>query len=213
MPYDRRGNKNPNYQAVWPRRRPMLEEFCRMGLSLSEMARRFHCNKRHVRLAISQFGIEYKLFVGAGVNNPAWRGGVVIEKKGYVKVYAPNHPHKDRHNKVWQHRIVMEAKLGRILDRSERVHHIDGNPLNNRPDNLQLFRSNGEHLAETLAGKCPQWGIDGKHRISDAVRRRHLRDKAMQVVPNRTPQGTYAPSSRQSSGHSEASAATGPQNP
>ena len=36
------------------------------------------------------------------------------------------------------HRKVMEENLGRKLESSEIVHHIDGNTLNNSLDNLEL---------------------------------------------------------------------------
>lgn len=37
------------------------------------------------------------------------------------------------------HRITMEEHVGRALDRSEVVHHIDGNIRNNRLENLKLM--------------------------------------------------------------------------
>jgi HNH endonuclease len=43
-----------------------------------------------------------------------------------------------------EQRVVMERALGRKLDHSEHVHHIDGNRLNNDLSNLQLI-TNGEH--------------------------------------------------------------------
>jgi hypothetical protein len=39
----------------------------------------------------------------------------------------------------------MEEKLGRPLVGKECVHHKDGKPGNNNPDNLQLCRDNAEH--------------------------------------------------------------------
>ena len=43
-------------------------------------------------------------------------------------------------------RHLMEMKLGRKLVSGEVVHHIDGNPMNNRLENLELFSSHGDHL-------------------------------------------------------------------
>jgi hypothetical protein len=47
-----------------------------------------------------------------------------------------------------EHRVVMEGILGRKLAPSEIVHHKDGNGLNNSPDNLELFASQGIHRIE-----------------------------------------------------------------
>jgi len=44
-------------------------------------------------------------------------------------------------------RILMEQKLGRELLPEEDVHHIDGNPLNNNLNNLEIIM-HGEHQRE-----------------------------------------------------------------
>jgi len=55
------------------------------------------------------------------------------EGKSYTKLYG-------RH----EHRVVMEAKLGRPLLSEEIVHHIDHNKKNNHPDNLMVM-TRSEH--------------------------------------------------------------------
>ena len=47
---------------------------------------------------------------------------------------------------VHTHRIVAAKKIGRCLLKGEVVHHIDGNKLNNSPENLQVLSSQAEHI-------------------------------------------------------------------
>jgi hypothetical protein len=42
---------------------------------------------------------------------------------------------------VYEHRYIMEQKIGRLLNSTEIVHHIDGNKFNNYIDNLILVDS------------------------------------------------------------------------
>jgi hypothetical protein len=44
-----------------------------------------------------------------------------------------------------EHRAVMERLLGRKLTKGEVVHHIDGDRLNNTPENLELLPSQAVH--------------------------------------------------------------------
>jgi len=44
-----------------------------------------------------------------------------------------------------EHRYVMEQKLGRKLERSEMVHHIDEDTLNNDIANLQIVNASEHH--------------------------------------------------------------------
>ena len=45
---------------------------------------------------------------------------------------------------VREHRYVMEQYLGRKLESYEHVHHINGNPTDNKIENLQVL-TNSEH--------------------------------------------------------------------
>lgn len=52
---------------------------------------------------------------------------------------------------IYEHRWIMEQSIGRPLLRNEHVHHINGNPRDNRIENLEIL-SRSQH-AKTHHGK------------------------------------------------------------
>ncbi len=59
-------------------------------------------------------------------------------ERGYVVIWNPKHPMARKNGYVLEHRLIMAEHLGRVLEEHEHVHHIDGNRLNNRIENLEL---------------------------------------------------------------------------
>ena len=80
-----------------------------------------------------------------GNNNPNWSGGRHYHKNGYIWVVTPNHPHRDKDNRVLEHRLVVEKEIGRYLLSKEAVHHRGGKD-DNRPCMLMAFVSNAAHM-------------------------------------------------------------------
>lgn len=121
----------------------------------------------------------------AGEGHPEWKGGRIVDKNGYIHVWAPDHPECQRVNEarrlkanggyyrkekyIQEHRLVMEKFLGRYLLPTEVVHHKNSDKTDNRIENLELFDSNAKHLAETLAGQCPKWTQTGIARMRAAA--------------------------------------------
>lgn len=78
-----------------------------------------------------------------GEKHPSWKGGRRYNDMGYVMRYCPQHP-KNIYGYYFEHRIIMEEHLGRYLDSSESIHHINGKKDDNRLENLQVM-TNSEH--------------------------------------------------------------------
>jgi len=77
--------------------------------------------------------------------SPSWKGEKIVSSHGYVKIKMPEHPFSDANGWVYEHRIVMERKIGRYLLPEEIVHHKNEIKTDNSPDNLALAANIAEH--------------------------------------------------------------------
>ena len=76
-----------------------------------------------------------------GALNVNYKGGRHIDSQGYARVLRkwPS-PHTNRY--ILEHRVIMEAYLGRPLLRGETIHHKNGIKTDNRLANLELWTNN-----------------------------------------------------------------------
>ena len=85
-----------------------------------------------------------------GTNNARWKDGTTRHPGGYIQVRCEGHPRATKlGHYVFEHILVMERHIGRLLTVEEDVHHINGIKSDNRIENLKLFK-HGEHSFQTV---------------------------------------------------------------
>lgn len=88
---------------------------------------------------------------------------------GYYYVMIKGYPGTDKDGYILEHRYIMEQHLERKLNKNEVVHHINGNKLDNRIENLRLMDA-GEHIRLHHTGL--KYNQEARKKISEAVKKR-----------------------------------------
>lgn len=84
----------------------------------------------------------------SGPDNSNWKGGRYINSAGYVYISLKG-------KRKFEHRHVMEQRLGRVLKSHETVHHINGVRNDNRIENLELWTTrHGAGIRDEDAPHC-----------------------------------------------------------
>lgn len=121
--------KRKNYQfqcALCGKNMILTPRECRSG-------GRHYCSKRCAARSVNPLGSQ------TGIFSRTWKGGNFISKEGYRMVLIPG-----LGKYTTEQKRIMEKRLGHPLQKDEVVHHLDGNKLNNDPENL-IICTRSEH--------------------------------------------------------------------
>jgi len=74
-----------------------------------------------------------------------------ISNNGYVLVWVPEHPKAFAGGWYYEHILVVERIINRLVYAGETIHHIDGNKKNNKEKNLFLCHRKQHDKAHRVA--------------------------------------------------------------
>lgn len=129
----------------------LLDEIKRLHESLGRPPK--YRELKHGDTTLKRFGSLKNAFEACGIHGFATPKSPSFERKdrivnGYRVIYRPDHFNCNLGSSfrgyVYEHRYVMERKLGRPLAPDEVVHHLDSDRLNNDISNL-IVLSNADH--------------------------------------------------------------------
>lgn len=73
-------------------------------------------------------------------------GNTVHAGGGYITEHEPHHPRAGDNGYVYQHVLIAERTLGKLLPLKAVVHHINGVRDDNRPENLVVCEDQAYHM-------------------------------------------------------------------
>jgi hypothetical protein len=159
----RRDSRNLDYSKF--SKNELVDYYITQKKSIGDIAQIYHSNFGTIRKILFYYNVplrtkqEGNKLGGEQISNGNKphrhnnKGGIV-NRSGYRAVYAPDHPYCNQGGYVFEHRLVMEKKLGRYLLPNEHVHHINGVRHENTEDNLSLLSPNDHSVMNNLCADC-----------------------------------------------------------
>ncbi len=138
-----KGGHPSNYKEVDEGR--LLSLYVEDGKTTHQISKLVGLSQRQVYLRLKKLGvIRTRSEARIGKLRKSY-GDRRFTSDGYVALYLPDHPNATQTGWILEHRFVMSGIVKRPLTAQEVVHHKNHNRHDNRPENLQLYHSAGEH--------------------------------------------------------------------
>ena len=124
------------------------EDLCKVEGCGQQARSNFFCKYHAQRYAAGAVDFDGTVLRQPSIGRPRLPDVRWLNSFGYVLVRAPEgHPGANRDGMIFEHRLVMEKKLGRYLLPDEVVHHIDGDRQHNDESNLQVLQRRRHPIA------------------------------------------------------------------
>jgi hypothetical protein len=81
-----------------------------------------------------------------GEKSLGWKGGRAVTSGGYVGIFEPQHPRTNNNGYVFEHLLIAEKVLGRLLPSPAQVHHVNHKRADNRNQNLVICENQEYHF-------------------------------------------------------------------
>lgn len=102
-----------------------MGKLCECGCGNPAPIAKKTCSRNgHIKGKAVRFIYNHHLaFHRIGQRNPAWKGGMSRDARGYVLVLSPNSPQANSSRYARLHRLLAEKAIGRVLPIQYPVHH------------------------------------------------------------------------------------------